>query len=104
MFHERGRKTRNLWPKRCHTPVQCWSKVILENHRQGVRGAGHYIDLGLQFAVAIGLGVALGYYLDTKWNTTPIMLILGVLLGAAAGFLNIYRAVFPSKRDENDKA
>jgi len=59
---------------------------------------GPYIDLGLQFAVAIALGVAIGYFADDKLNTFPIFLLLGLLLGATAGFLNIYRAVFPGKK------
>ncbi len=55
-----------------------------------------YIDLGLQFAIAIALGVAGGYWLDTKLNMKfPIFLILGLFLGATAGFLRIYRTVYP---------
>lgn len=73
------------------------------------KGIGPYIDLGLQFAVAIGLGVGLGYFADGKLNTFPLFLVLGLVLGATSGFLNIYRAVFPDKKmrknkDKNDAA
>jgi len=61
---------------------------------------GPYLDLGLQFAVAIGLGVGLGYVADKKLNTFPLFLLLGLLVGSAAGFLNIYRAVFPGNKKE----
>ncbi|MBN1482721.1 AtpZ/AtpI family protein [candidate division KSB1 bacterium] len=56
-----------------------------------------YLDLGLQFAVAVGLGVGVGYFADEKLKTFPLFLLLGLLLGATSGFLNIYRAVFPYK-------
>ncbi len=59
--------------------------------------------MGLQFAVAVALGTAAGYWLDTKWRTRPFLMLLGLLTGAAAGFLNIYRAVYAtSKRDQHD--
>lgn len=58
---------------------------------------GPYVDLGLQFAAAVALGVGLGYFADKKLHTFPLFLILGLLLGATSGFLNIYRAVFPGE-------
>ena len=76
---------------------------MLNDYRQRDKGIGFYIDVGLQFAVAIALGVGLGYYLDLKWNTSPLMLVVGLLLGAASGFLNLYRAVYPSSRRDNEK-
>ena len=64
-----------------------------------------FIDLGLEFAVAIALGVGLGYLADKKLNTFPLFLVLGLLLGAVSGFLNIYRAAFPQKNSkENSNA
>ena len=62
-----------------------------------------FIDLGFQFAIAIALGVGLGYLLDSKINSMPIFMVLGLLLGAASGFINIYRAVFPKGKNENGK-
>ncbi len=62
-----------------------------------------FIDLGFQFAIAIALGVGLGYLLDSKLNSTPVFMVLGLLLGAASGFLNMYRAVFPKGKNENGK-
>ena len=71
------------------------------NHHTDKR-IGPYLDLGIQFAVAIGLGVGLGYFADGKLNTFPLFLVLGLLLGATSGFLNIYRAVFPSEKMQNN--
>ena len=46
-------------------------------------------DLVAALVVGVGIGVLLDYWLDTK----PWFLIVFFLLGAAAGFLNIFRLV-----------
>lgn len=56
-----------------------------------------YLDLGLQLAVAVAIGFAGGYFADNFFHTRPVFIVLGVLLGAAAGMLNIYRTVYPRR-------
>lgn len=73
----------------------------MEQHHKDRLGC--YLDLGLQFAIAVGLGVGLGYVLDSKFNTLPLFLILGLLLGGSAGFLNLYRAVYPKRSNKDEK-
>jgi len=59
------------------------------------------LDIGIQFAVAVGLCVAGGYWLDKKLGTIPLFIILGTVLGASAGFLNIYKAVYSEKKENS---
>ena len=61
------------------------------------RSAAQFMDLGLRFALAILLTAGGGYWLDSKLETTPLFLIIGVLIGATAGFLTVYRAVYPGR-------
>ena len=59
--------------------------------------------VGIQFAITIGLFIAVGWYLDHKLGTAPILLLLGVFLGPPAAFYNLYRAVYgPSDGAEDD--
>ncbi len=58
-----------------------------------------YMDLGLNMAVAVLIGTALGYWLDRQLHTTPVFLVIGVFCGATAGFFNIYRTVYPPQKD-----
>ncbi|MFV9875314.1 MAG: AtpZ/AtpI family protein [Rickettsiales endosymbiont of Dermacentor nuttalli] len=46
-------------------------------------------NICIEFVVVIVVGSFLGYSLDQYLNTTPILLIIGVLLGAVAGMVNI---------------
>jgi F0F1-type ATP synthase assembly protein I len=52
---------------------------------------GRYAGLGLQFAVAIGLFLWLGWKLDGWIGTTPLLTILGAFVGGGAAFYSIYR-------------
>lgn len=52
-------------------------------------GAGMRIAVELAAAVLVGAGI--GIVLDRWLGTSPWLLILFFLVGAAAGFLNVYR-------------
>ena len=49
--------------------------------------------VGLELVAATLLGAGLGYGLDRWLGTGPWLLVVGVVLGAAAGFLAVYRLV-----------
>lgn len=54
--------------------------------------------LGLFFGVSIVIGAALGTFLDKKWGTKPYLLMVGVVLGIATGFNELWRV---AKRYQN---
>ena len=47
--------------------------------------------LGLEFATAVALGTATGFWADKKWELTPWGTIVGVLLGFALGMYIVIR-------------
>jgi len=49
--------------------------------------------IGTEFVSAVVVGVLLGWAIDQWAGTTPWAMIVLFLLGSAAGFLNVYRAV-----------
>lgn len=62
-----------------------------------------YLDLGFRFALSIAITTYAGYWLDSKLNTLPLFLIIGLILGATSGFFTIYRAVYTGKEKESKK-
>jgi len=62
--------------------------------RGPVSGSG--LGFGLRIAVdllaGLAIGVGLGLVLDNWLSTSPLMLVVFLFLGAAAGMLNVYRA------------
>ncbi|MBN4083125.1 AtpZ/AtpI family protein [bacterium AH-315-B06] len=56
-------------------------------------GLGFALRIGTDLVAALIVGVGIGVLLDYWLGTKPWMLVLFFLLGAAAGFLNIFRRV-----------
>jgi len=75
-----------------------------DNLAGGLRNFAAYTDLGLRFALAAALGGWLGYWLDGKLHTSPLLLILGVMLGGTAGFINLYRTTLRLTQEEKQRA
>jgi F0F1-type ATP synthase assembly protein I len=61
-----------------------------------------YSDIGLRFALAIIVGGYLGYWLDKKLSISPIALIVGIMFGAATGFINLYRTVMRTEAEQKE--
>lgn len=53
---------------------------------------GMGLRMGIELLAGIATGTGLGWAIDWAAGTAPWFLIIGLLLGAAAGFLNLVRA------------
>ncbi len=53
--------------------------------------------VGVELLAALIVGLAIGWGLDTWLHTMPLMLIVFVLLGGAAGVANVWRLMAPKK-------
>ncbi len=59
-----------------------------------------YSTVGLMFPASIAVGGAMGYFLDAWLHTSPWLLIVFLLYGVAAGFVNLFRV---TRRYESKK-
>ena len=66
------------------------------------RGLSVAFRLGTELTVAVMIGAVMGYALDHFLVTKPWFLAIGVIMGGAAGCLNVYR-VSKEITVENDK-
>jgi ATP synthase protein I len=66
--------------------------------RQGMQIA---FRLGIELTVATFIGAMLGYGVDQFFGIRPWGLAIGVILGAAAGSLNVYRAAMLLTEEQN---
>jgi ATP synthase protein I len=57
-----------------------------------IRELGYFASLGMSVALSIFIGLGLGLWLDKKFDTNPVLMFVGLLLGIVAGFSNIIRA------------
>jgi ATP synthase protein I len=58
----------------------------------GSAGFGNALRLSSEFIAAIIVGAGLGWFIDSLAGTSPIGLIVLLLIGFAAGVLNVLRA------------
>ena len=67
--------------------------------RQGMQVA---FRLGTELTVATIIGGLLGYALDSFFGTKPWGMVVGILLGSAAGCLAVYRVAMNLTIEEDD--
>lgn len=58
-----------------------------------LRELGRYSGLGLAWALSVLLFLLIGYWLDGKLGTLPWLTMTGAFIGAAGGFLSLYRGL-----------
>lgn len=68
-----------------------------------MRVVAPYLDLGLRFAAAAVIFGLFGHWVDGKLHTSPVGLLIGVILGGTAGFVHICRTVMRLTEEEKGK-
>lgn len=66
--------------------------------RRYFRELAYYSSLGFQIALSIVIGLAIGVYLDRRFETQPWLTLIFLGFGIAAGFRNIGLAIKKSRK------
>ncbi len=61
------------------------------NRTAGMRGAAYGFKIASEFVAGVLVGTAIGYGIDRLFGTTPFGLIVFLMIGFAAGVLNVLR-------------
>ena len=67
------------------------------------RAALRLIGVGWYIGLCIFLGVWGGLWLDEKLNTTPFLVIAGLIIGLAVAVYGVYRMLRETMGDNQDK-
>ena len=70
-----------------------------QSHRYKKTGAGFGFKISTEIIAALIVGVCIGLLVDNYFNTKPFGLIIFFILGALAGFLNVYRVMRRIERE-----
>ncbi len=62
-----------------------------------------FIGVGWFIGISILGGVLGGLWLDNKFGTRPILVIVGLILGLVVAFYGVYRMLLPLMRNKRDK-
>ena len=59
--------------------------------------------VGFYIAACILLGTLAGLWLDSKLNTRPLLMIIGLLAGLAVAVYGVYQMIRPLMNNKQDK-
>ena len=66
------------------------------------KALGELSSIGFALVIATVIGLVGGYYADRLLGTSPWLLLVGLVLGIAAGFVNLFRSVTRADRELDD--
>jgi ATP synthase protein I len=66
--------------------------------KRSLRELAYYSSLGLSVSLAIFIGLAVGIYLDRRFETVPWCTLIFLMLGIIAGFRNIAIAIRKTRK------
>jgi F0F1-type ATP synthase assembly protein I len=70
---------------------------------KGWEAALRFIGVGWFVGVCIVGGVWGGLWLDNKFGTKPILVIVGLIFGLVVAFYGVYQMLLPLMRSKKDK-
>ena len=69
------------------------SKIKNQKKIKNFKAFGVYLKSGVELVSAIIVALVIGVFLDNYFQSKPIFLIIFLILGFAAGIMNVYRSV-----------
>ena len=70
---------------------------------QVVRELGPYMTLGFQLAAAVVGFFLVGHWLDNRYDTSPWLKLLGLLVGTTGGFIKFFKTVAALDKKKTSK-
>ena len=66
------------------------------------RDIAPYLTLGFQLAAAVVLFFLLGWWLDTRYGTSPVLKLVGLVVGTVGGMIKFFRSAAElSRKDQS---
>lgn len=66
------------------------------------KALGELSSIGMALVLATVIGLVAGFYADRWLGTKPWLTLVGLGLGIAAGFVNLFRSVSRAERELDD--
>ena len=74
-----------------------------DERKRVLREVGLYSGFGLAWALSVLFFLLIGYWLDGRLGSLPWFTILGAFIGAAGGFVSLYRGISAAAADEEER-
>lgn len=64
---------------------------------------GPFLTLGLQLAIGVVVFFFLGQWLDSRFGTSPWLMIVGIFIGVVGGLISFIRTAMRLGREEDEE-
>ncbi|HNQ46150.1 MAG TPA: AtpZ/AtpI family protein [Syntrophorhabdus sp.] len=79
-------------------------KSLSDDKRDLVKSLISYSSLGLEMGLCVAIGIAIGYFLDRYFMTSPYLTIIFMIFGIVAAMKSIYQLMKKlEKENERNK-
>jgi ATP synthase protein I len=79
-------------------------KSLSDDKRELVKSLISYSSLGLEMGLCVAIGIAIGYFLDRYFMTSPYLTIIFMIFGIVAAMKSIYQLMKKlEKENERNK-
>ena len=65
-----------------------------------IRAAGPYVNASYTLIAAIAMFGLAGWWLDSRYNTEPLFLIIGLFFGLGIGFYSFIKVMINTEKSE----
>jgi ATP synthase protein I len=76
---------------------------LKEERKKFYKQAMRYSAVGLEMGFSVAIGVAVGYFLDKYFHTSPWLLLIFLILGIVAGFRSLFSLITGLDKNERKK-
>ena len=87
------KKKLNDFNKKLENLKKLNSKIKNQKKNKDFKDFGTFLKLGVELISAIIVGLVIGLFLDNYFQSKPIFLFFFLILGFAAGIMNVFRSV-----------
>jgi ATP synthase protein I len=63
-----------------------------------------YGSLGLEMGLSVAIGIAIGYFLDKRFGTSPILTLVFLMFGLIAGMRRLYTLWKKMEKEDNERS
>ncbi len=75
----------------------------MERRQRTMREYSRYGSVGVQFGAVLALFALAGHWLDTRLGSSPIFLVLGVLVGFGGGLFSLIQKIPVSSKGRSSR-